>query len=481
MFKDTNDYIKGAIFISFLSFITLPIYTRYLSPEDFGIIALGFIFGQITTSIFSLGLSNATTRFFFEFREKKKFNEFRSLNTTNLIFQLFVLLIIGLLIFIFSKNFSIYIYKDENLKKIIFLSYVYGVLNRIYNYLLNIFIFTENPKKYLKYNITNSLMVHTISITLILFFSLSFEARIYAPIFVYILFIPLLINSTKNFFNKIFKIYLLKKSLKFSYPQVPDNIIGLTNEGTDKYLLSYLKSTSILGLYDLSNKFANISKIFFDSAIKTWTPFFLKNSEKNDENSKKKIVKMYNYFLSFFTIASLLIIFFSEEFVKLLTNEEFYEIIFYIPLIAAYIFIVHSINIISKAQLIASKKLKYYVYASATSLIINVVFSILLIPKFGVLGAIFSTGLSGLISSLMLFYYGQKNYHLNLNLKLILIIYLIYFVSIFVVLQLLNLELNFILKIMIKTVYLLIIFYFLILINKSNIRQVYFFLKNNIL
>ena len=190
---------------------------------------------------------------------------------------------------------------------------------------------------------------------------------------------------------------------------------------------------------------------------------------------------MYNYFLSFFTIGSLLIIFFSEEFVKLLTNEEFYEIIFYIPLIAAYIFIVHSINIISKAQLIASKKLKYYVYASATSLIINVVFSILLIPKFGVLGAIFSTGLSGLISSLMLFYYGQKNYHLNLNLKLILIIYLIYFVSIFVVLQLLNLELNFILKIMIKTVYLLIIFYFLILINKSNIRQVYFFLKNNIL
>ncbi len=288
MFKDTSDYIKGSIFISFLSFITLPIYTRYLSPEDFGIIALGFIFGQITTSIFSLGLSNATTRFFFEFREKKKFNEFKSLNTTNLIFQLFVLLIIGLLIFIFSKNFSIYIYKDENLKKIIFLSYVYGVLNRIYNYLLNIFIFTENPKKYLKYNITNSLMVHTISITLILLFSLSFEARIYAPIFVYILFIPLLINSTKNFFNKIFKIYLLKKSLKFSYPQVPDNIIGLTNEGTDKYLLGYLKSTSILGLYDLSNKFANISKIFFDSAIKTWTPFFLKNSEKNDESSKKK-------------------------------------------------------------------------------------------------------------------------------------------------------------------------------------------------
>ena len=122
----------------------------------------------------------------------------------------------------------------------------------------------------------------------------------------------------------------------------------------------------------------------------------------------------------------------------------------YIPLIGAYIFIVHSLNIISKAQLIASKKLKYYVYASTFSLITNVVLSILLIPKFGIYGAVFSTGLSGLVSSLILFFYGQKNYQLNLNYKLIIIIYTIYFISILVVLQLLNLEINFILKILIK-------------------------------
>ena len=89
MFKDTSDYIKGAILINFLSFITLPIYTRYLTPEDFGIIALSFIFGQITASIFSFGLSNATTRFFFEYKEKNQLDNFKSLNTTNLIFQVF--------------------------------------------------------------------------------------------------------------------------------------------------------------------------------------------------------------------------------------------------------------------------------------------------------------------------------------------------------------------------------------------------------
>lgn len=481
MFKDTSDYIKGAIIVNFLSFITLPIYTRYLTPEDFGIIALGFLFGQITASVFSFGLSSATTRFFFELREKNQLDNFRLLNTTNLIFQLTIFFFIGLLIFIFSESFSIYIYKDENLKKIVFLSYVYGVLNRIYNYFLNIFIFTENPKKYLKYNITISLIIHFISIILILLFSFSFEARIYSPIFVYILFIPILLNSTKIFFHTKFKFSYLKKSLKFSYPQVPDNIIGLTNEGADKYLLGNLKSINVLGLYDLSNKFANISKVFFDSAIKTWTPFFLKNSEKNDENSKKNIVNMYNYILSFFAISSLSIIYFSEELVKLLTNEQFYEIINYIPLIGSYIFIVHSINIISKAQLVASKKLKYFIYASTTSLIINLILNISLIPKFGIYGAVFATGLSGLISSLILFYHGQKNYYLTLNYKFILFINLIYFISIFMILYLLSIEMNFLLKIIIKIIYLSLIFYLLIVMNKLNLKQVYLSFKNNIL
>jgi len=481
MFKDTSEYIKGALFINFLSFITLPIYTKYLTPSDFGIIALGFLFGQITTSIFSFGLSSATTRFFFEFREKKKLDDFRLLNTTNLVFQIIMFILIGLLIFLFSKNFSILIYQDGNLKKIIFLSYVYGALNRIYNYFLNIFIFTENPKKYLKYNISNSLIIHALSIVLILLFSFSFEARIYSPIIIYILFIPLLIYSTKNFFYKKFKFLYLKKSLTFSYPQVPDNIIGLTNEGADKYLLGYFKSISVLGLYDLSNKFANISKIIFDSVIKTWTPFFLKNSEKNDENSKKKIVEMYNYILSFFTISSLSIIYFSEELVKLLTNEQFYEIIIYIPLIGSYIFIIHSINIISKAQLIASKKLKYYIYASSTSLIINIILNILLIPKFGIFGAVFATGFSGLISSLILLHYGQKNYYLNLDYKFLILINLIYFLSIIIILYLISFELNFILKIFIKIIYLILIFYLLVVMNKMSLKQLYLFLKNNIL
>lgn len=481
MFKDTSDYIKGAILINFLSFITLPIYTRYLTPEDFGIIALSFIFGQITASIFSFGLSNATTRFFFEYKEKNQLDNFKSLNTTNLIFQVVVFILIGLLIFLFSKNFSILIFKDENLKKIIFLSYVYGVLNRIYNYFLNIFIFTENPKKYLKYNITNSIFIHIISIILILLFSFSFEARIYAPIVVYCLFIPMLLKSTNFFFYRKFKFSYLKKSLKFSYPQVPDNIIGLTNEGADKYLLGYLKSVSVLGLYDLSNKFANTTKIIFDSAIKTWTPFFLKNSEKNGQESKNNIVNMYNYIVSFFAIGSLLIIFFSEELIKLLTNEQFYEIIIYVPLIGGYIFIIHSINIISKAQLIASKKLKYYVYASTISLITNLILNILLIPKFGIYGAIFATGLSGLISSLTLFYYGQKNYYLKLNFKFIILINIIYFFSIFIILNLISVELNFILKIIIKIVYLLIVFYLLLIMNKLSFKKLYLNLKNNLL
>ena len=40
--KDSSFYLGAALISSSISFITLPIYTRYLSPEEYGIVALFF-------------------------------------------------------------------------------------------------------------------------------------------------------------------------------------------------------------------------------------------------------------------------------------------------------------------------------------------------------------------------------------------------------------------------------------------------------
>ena len=68
LFQDSSTYFLVSIISAGISFVTLPIYTRFLSPSDFGIIALFFTFGMISTGLVSLGIKNATYRYYFKLK-----------------------------------------------------------------------------------------------------------------------------------------------------------------------------------------------------------------------------------------------------------------------------------------------------------------------------------------------------------------------------------------------------------------------------
>src|SRR3990172_6448568 len=60
-------------FVSYgFNLITLPILTRILTPDDFGIIALAWLFPTIAMSIFTLGLTAAVPRYYFEYRTNEE-------------------------------------------------------------------------------------------------------------------------------------------------------------------------------------------------------------------------------------------------------------------------------------------------------------------------------------------------------------------------------------------------------------------------
>ena len=64
MLKETYLYLIFNIIAVLLGFLTLPIFTHYLSPEEFGIIAIFYLFGNFLAAFLSFGLMNATYRFF---------------------------------------------------------------------------------------------------------------------------------------------------------------------------------------------------------------------------------------------------------------------------------------------------------------------------------------------------------------------------------------------------------------------------------
>ena len=168
------------------------------------------------------------------------------------------------------------------------------------------------------------------------------------------------------------------------------------------------------------------------------------------------------------------IICFSEEMIKLLTTKEYYPSMFVVPAyVYYYLFAIP--GILSNNQRMFVQKLYYEIPIITLSLIINVVMNILLIPKFGAVGAAVATAIAALCGNTLGLYNGLKLYPLPLQINKLVGLYLLIFVFTGMVYPTMVMEINFMLKIVIK---LLLLFFFAVLgikldyISSNRIRNI---------
>ena len=149
-----SQIISSNVAFAFIAIFTLPIFTRFLSPEDFGILALFLIFGTIASQIFSLGLGEATKKFYFDDID------FKILNFSNLIVILIIFSLFFFLIFIFSEHISFYLFNERLSSNLIIISSLSGCLFFLFSYQNILFVISERPKQYLLVNLFFNILNH---------------------------------------------------------------------------------------------------------------------------------------------------------------------------------------------------------------------------------------------------------------------------------------------------------------------------------
>jgi O-antigen/teichoic acid export membrane protein len=106
------------------------------------------------------------------------------------------------------------------------------------------------------------------------------------------------------------------------------------------------------------------------------------------------------------------LVIFSEKIIQIITTTEFHKAWIYIPILAiAPLF--QSVSSFSGTNFTASKKTKYIFYASILGGISSLVLNLLLIPKFGVWGAVIAIVLSHLCMAIARVYFSWKYVKIN--------------------------------------------------------------------
>lgn len=400
-FKNFLWYAFPFLIRNFIPLISLPFFTRYISPDDFGILALSVIYGVFIVGLLNLGLISVFERNFFELKEQKERIE---LMWSCIIF-VFINLTFGVIFtFYFEASINHILFGETFPTYLTVLAISHLSIKSILQYF---YIFLRNAKKanlYALISILEALICVTLSIYFvyhhkgILGYALGQAMGVFSILLV--LFLLSLFNNQVHF-----KLKLLRENLALSLPLTPRVFFGTINTQFDRFMIGKLNSTAGVGLYDIGQKIANLGFLFMTVLQQVFSPEVFSYYMNKPKEFSAHIGKYLTPFFYVSLLFCLLLGVFSQEIVLLLTTPAYYNAY---PIIVVLNMLYASYFFGKQPQLILAKKMKLISYLSFLTILINVLFNIPLIYYYGIMGAAWGTFFSGIFMASISFYYAQK-------------------------------------------------------------------------
>ena len=445
--KNTIIIFIGKFCTQFITLLLLPLYTHFLSTEDYGYIDLIQTYLTFFIPLILLKIDAGIFRFLIDARKSE---EEKNKIITNGIFIVFVELIISTILFAIAVKIFLIKYSILIVMNLISLS--------VLTFLLQI---VRGIGKNNQYSFS-SIIAAIVTIVLNLIFLVGFHKNgkyvlIASLISNIICTIYLLIANKilKNVKIKYIDKKLIKDLLKYSIPMIPNELSWWIVHVSDRTIISYALGVAANGIYSVSCKFSNILSSIFNIFNLSWqesAALHINDTDK-DEFFSNVINKVFNLFICFCIgiLACLPFVF------ELLIKDSYREAYKYVPiLLLANIFSV-LIGLIGSIY-VAKKMTKEVAKTTMIAAIINLTIDIALIKVIGIYAAAISTLVSYMLLAIYRYIDVQKYVKVKIPIKNIVVNSIIFILV--VVLYLYN-------NIALNVINLLLCILYAIIVNKE--------------
>lgn len=321
LLKDTFLYGLSSVISRFITLLLLPLYTRVLSPDEYGVLNILTITFTLIWICLVMGLDSASFVFF---HEKKTDEERGKIYATWFWTQIAISLFFAVLIAIFSKNISQVLFKTQNyFIEVLFLSGLI-IVNILPNIVINYLRITRQVTRTIYFSLSQSVMIILLNILFILVLSYGVKGFFLAQFVAGFVFSLIGFFYFKNWFKfSNFQPELLKSMLKYAAPLVPTALAtwGLNSAGG--YFLQNFKGSFEVGIYQTGITLSGIVAFVSQSFTQAWGPYAI--SVKDDSTAKvfySNVFVLYTIFLSFFAAC---ISIFSNDILLIVVDKEFYS------------------------------------------------------------------------------------------------------------------------------------------------------------
>ncbi len=405
--KGASIYSIGDVLIKSSGFFLIPIFTRILTPYDYGVVGYLQVFSQVLIVLLGFGFHGAQTRYYYEHRdEKETVGKFMfTINSTTIV--AFLVLILPLLLVGSLRGWTI---GSENIP---FYPYVTVTLLAV---LLSVLNNNVTSSLRMKQNFLGATLVHVLT------FLLTTSATIFLVVYLKqgalgriagnalglaIIFLPCYIFLYARHFKPQFSKEALKYAVGFGFPIVIHLLMGTIHNSIDRLMLEHYLPISELGIYTLGVSVATVLQMFITAFNQAYQPSYYELMELGGESKGVHIVKTFKFWLIMLTLATCIGIVIGGPFLTIFAGEQFQDVSLIFPYLLLSVY-AGSFYYFFSSPIFFYKKTHLLPLITGSSAVINIVMNLLLIPRYGINGAAIATSVSHIWISAISYLVGNR-------------------------------------------------------------------------
>ena len=379
--KATLWFTIATVFQKGINFITVPIFTRLMNPDEYGIYSIYISWFAVISIFTSLKFDGSVFN-----KSMSKFKRDRNGYIASIQIETTIITILFYLLFLIFNEFVV---KLTSLNFfLISLMFIQMITQPAYNFWMLRKRYEYNYKSFLIVVILTAI-INTILGICFVYYIPNDKGTVRIISYVVVQSLVGLVLYLTNLFKglKSIKWEYISYSTKFNLPLIPHYISQYILDQLDKIMIQKMCGFAYAAIYSVSYNISMILKIISDSLISALTPWYYEKLEKKDFISIKKIYK--KLFICLLIMLSFFILI-SPEIFKFILPKTYYDGIYALPPICMSIVFLFMYSLFSLIEFYYEAN-KFSMFTSSIGAVLNFVLNYIFIKKFGFIAAGYTT------------------------------------------------------------------------------------------
>lgn len=389
--------------------LLVPIYTHFMAPNEYGILALASLISSLLVMLLSFGGTSTVQRFYHQYSDEHSRAQFLGS------FWLFLIVVPGVIIgglLLFTDSIFGVVFNSLPLHPYIELILCIAYLNIAFGTVLqSLFRVREQAMRYLVLSVATMLLMVAFTIYLVViegrgaagalgaqFVALDIMSLVSAAI--------LLRELSKGWQSA--KVASdsgqeLPRALKYGLPLIPHFAAHWTLSISDRAILERFVGLGSVGLYSLAYQFGTVLQLLLTSVNQALTPAFSRAARDRSEFAMLGRLTTYYYFAV--AVLGLVIALTAKDVIMLVTPPAYHEAGALVPYIVLGVVAMGFYFIPMNALSMTAGKTNFIPFITITAGALNLILNVILVPRFGPLAAAIDTAVGyGLLAVLTTLY-----------------------------------------------------------------------------